>query len=665
MKKVVLILSIICLSIHLNASGRWDVLANNPTGTYYGVSVANGGIGIVPWNTPFKVDRVVMNHSFDADGFHGVSRAVRGINPFNITMSVDGVAVTGENSSGMVQNLDMRHAVHTTTFTVPGKVEVKYEIRALRQLAYTGLVVVEVKALDDVELKFDDDITIPDEYENVITDKSKQKVVKRVEAEKFTFLKTWGETRYRSLPVCVTAAFVGSEGPDMTSVSVSLKRGETYRTALAGAICTGNDFLDPYNESDREVILVEHQGIDKVIADHNKLWDELWQGDIEIEGDDDAQTAVRMALYHLYSFCRGGSRLSISPFGLSAQGYNGHIFWDTELWMYPPMLFLNPDIAESMMNYRVDRLPAAHKKATTYGYKGAMFPWESDYRGEEACPTFAMTGLIEQHITADVAIAAWNYYRMTRDIDWLRSDGWNLLRECAEFWCSRVTENPDGSYSIVDVVAADEYACGVTDNAFTNGSAIVALRAAVKAADALGYKAPQKWSKIADGIRILKAADGTTLEYEGYDGQKIKQADVNLLAYPLQLVTEEKDIRRDLKYYEKVMDVHGPAMSFAILALQYSRLGDGKKAYDLFYQAYSPNRLPPFGVISEGAGGTNPYFATGAGGLLQTVINGFCGLELTDDGIVQFPSALPPHWKSVTVKGVGPDRKTYMRTNKK
>ena len=128
---------------------------------------------------------------------------------------------------------------------------------------------------------------------------------------------------------------------------------------------------------------------------HRKLWNELWEGDIMIEGDDEAQRAVRFALYNLYSNARKGSRLSISPFGLSAQGYNGHIFWDTEFWMYPPMLFMNQGIARTMMDYRTDRLEAACQRALSYGYEGAMFPWESDDAGEESCPTWALTGAFE------------------------------------------------------------------------------------------------------------------------------------------------------------------------------------------------------------------------------------------------------------------------------
>lgn len=654
-KSIILCLALLVCGIS-EASDRWTITADSSCEKYYGVMVGNGGIGIVPFNKPFSIKKAVINHVFDADGTDGVSKAVSGFNPMAITASIDGTPVDETSATEFSQTLDMRHAVHSTTFTVAGKAQIKYDIRALRQLAYAGMTVVEVKALDNIHLELAADITAGKNFVDLVKEKS----MRPVNEGNTLFLHCKSRTKRRGVPVCGAAAFINGD-KDATVVSVDIPEGKTFRTALVGAVCTTNDFIDPFNEAIREVQFAAIQGIDEAIACHERLWDELWQGDIEIEGDDDAQTAVRLALYHLYSSCREGSRLSIPPFGLSDTGYNGHVFWDTEIWMYPPMLFLNGGIAKSMMDYRADRLPGARKKAMAYGYKGAMYPWESDFAGEEACPTFAHTGLFEQHITADVAIAAWNYYRMTGDIDWLRDSGWPLLRESAIFWVSRVTPNADGSFSIRDVIGADEMAGIITDNAYTNGAAICALQAATKAAKVLGYSAPAEWDTVASHIRILRAKNGMTLEFEGYDGQEIKQADVNLLAYPLQVITDEKTIRKDLKFYQDVIAETGPAMSYSILALEYSRLGDGRKAYEMFRKSYEPNMLPPFGVLSECSFEHNPYFTTGAGGLLQAVINGFCGLELTDQGIVQLPSALPPHWKSLTVKGVGPERKTYSR----
>ena len=645
----------------------WQIATHTYAAPYHGVTLANGGIGILPWREPFSVRRVMLNHVFDADAPHGISRILQGLNPFVLQVSIDGRNVAETSVTEWSQTLDMREAVLRTAFVADGRARIAYDIRALRNMPYAGLIRVEVEAIDDLFLSVANTTDTPGDYAG--SESSAHEVT--VDGTRIRYRRTWAPARHRGTVVSASAALLFDPARTVAQecssgqnrLGVTLKKGERFSFDLLGAVCTGRDFVDPWNESDREVIYAVKEGVDRLTSRHGELWDELWQGDIEIEGDDEAQQAVRLALYHLYSFARADSRLSIPPFGLSSQGYNGHIFWDTELWMYPPMLFLNQGIAESMMNYRIDRLPAARRKALAYGYRGAMFPWESDDTGEESCPTWALTGPFEHHITADIGIAAWNYYCMSGDRNWLRKEGWPLLREVADFWTSRAERNDDGTYSIRNVVCADEYAEGVDDNAFTNGSAMRALQAASKAAALCGEKAPAIWNTIAASLRIPRFEDGTTREYEDYDGRIIKQADANLLAYPLGLVTNTEEIRRDLAYYEPRIDA-GPAMSYSILALQHARLGDGGKAYELFSRSYQPNRVAPFGVTAEYAGTDNCYFATGAGGMLQAVINGFCGLEITDKGIIQLPSALPAHWKRVTVKGAGPGRKNYTKENR-
>ena len=123
------------------------------------------------------------------------------------------------------------------------------------------------------------------------------------------------------------------------------------------------------------------------------------------------------------------------------------------------------------------------------------------------------------------------------------------------------------------------------------------------------------------------------------------------------------DIRKDLEYYEPRVGA-GPAMTHAIFTILYSRLGDGAKALKAFQNGYKPNQLPPFNVIAETAGGTNPYFATGAGGLIQGMINGFGGIDITSKGIVQVKSTLPAGWKSLTITGAGINKATYKVTAK-
>lgn len=654
-------------SIRAEEERLWQLHAVDIQAPYAPAPMANGCIGILPQKEPFAVEHVMLNHVFDAASPHIVSRVMRGINPFCLSMKIDNKKVDTSNISDWQQTIDMRRAVHQTSFHTLEKADVSYELCALRNLPYAGLIRVTVQACKDMLLEVRSGMGIPDDY----SQSSIRYREMEADGNRMYMLESDATSRFGYRRVASTSSFlfngeqikpIYDEATRELFFSIQLKKGKTFCFSLVGSVCSSRDFFDPYNEAERQVIYAVHEGEEALMQAHYRLWDELWQGDIRIEGDDDAQRIVRFALFNLYSSCRGGSRLSIPPMGLSLQGYNGHIFWDTELWMYPPMLLLNQDIARSMLDYRFDRLPAARKKALAYGYRGAMFPWESDDSGEEATPTHALTGPFEHHITADIGIACWNYYCVTRDMRWLQREGYPLLKEIADFWTSRVTRNQDGSYSIHNVTGADEYANGVTDNAFTNGAASLALKYACQAAEICGEKVPEIWQEIGENIRILQFENGVTREHSTYKGEMIKQADANLLAYPLGLITDEYRQRQDLEYYaERIDQKDGPAMSYSVYCVQYARMGDADKAYEMFRRCYEPNLRKPFGVISETPTSNNPYFMTGAGGLLQTVLNGFCGLQITDEGIVQLPSALPSHWKRVTVTGVGSDKKTYVR----
>ncbi|HKH60763.1 MAG TPA: hypothetical protein VKA49_08020, partial [Flavitalea sp.] len=265
------------------------------------------------------------------------------------------------------------------------------------------------------------------------------------------------------------------------------------------------------------------------------------------------------------------------------------------------------------------------------------------------------------HITADIALAAWNYYCVTQDKKWLEEKGYPILAATADFWTSRVERNGPGKYDIKNVVAADEWAENVDNNAFTNAAAKANLQFATEAARLVGSTPDPDWMHVAANIPILKMEDGVTREHATYKGEGIKQADVNLLAYPLKEISDPKLIRKDLEYYSTRVPNEGtPAMTQAIFALLYSRLGEGEKAFHFFRDGYVPNLNPPFRVIAETKGGTNPYFATGAGGLVQSVLMGFGGLEITPKGITQIKSALPKNWKSLTITGVGVQKKTFV-----
>jgi len=635
---------------------------------YVPIAVSNGRIGIMPAAALFKTNDIILNNVFDRESATGVSRILKGLNFCNLSVWIDGEAVDNSNTTQWKQTLNMKEAYLETSFSFRDKALINYRIYALRNQPFLGLIDVSIKPLKDISLKAEGIIITPGNYK---VSHSGFKTLRDNEAV-MPLLQTFAGSEFGKHRLASSATFIfNHEWPELKHNAVgekdnrlwfekTLSKGNDYVFAWTGAICTTADFADPENESERLAIYIMRGNKEKLIAEHKALWNELWKGDIIIEGDSISQSDVRLALYHLYSFSRSDHNLSIPPMGLSSQIYNGHIFWDTELWMLPPLMAFHPEVAASALNYRFNRLDKARMKANVYGYKGAMFPWESDDTGEEATPPFALTGTFEHHITADIGIACWNYYRVTGDKEWLRLKGYPMIKEIADFWVSRATLNADGTWSIKNVVGANEFAPNVDDNAFTNGSAKAVLEYAAQAAVVLNEEPSPAWNDVAGKLKFYYFPDGVMMEHSNYKGEIIKQADVNLLAYPLQQVTDKKQVIRDIEYYEPRISPEGPAMSHSILSILYARLGNNKMAWELFTKGYYPNKRPPFGAIAETPQFNNTYFATGAGGLLQAVLFGFAGLHITDQGIIQVKPCLPPHWKKLTVTGIGKEKKTFV-----
>lgn len=673
MKKI-LCLTVIVISFLTSFSQKtdtWKIVAGKiDPSNYYGETVANGVIGIVSSAEPLKCKDVVLNGAYDQYGRGRVSNFLKSFNLVNMNLDIDGHRVGTNDATNMRQVLDMKRANLTTTFDYQDKATVSYTYYALRNLPYTVLVDVTITAKKDIEIIPASVMEAPDALRDV------QNYYNQIDRPHVTLslLSSIGKSPTGKLTLASSTTFLfdephGSEpalihemwdnNMHLAKFKKNLKAGIKYHFAIAGASITTAQHDDPLNEAERYVIYAKLQGANKLIQFHEAAWDELWKSDIIIDGDDASQRDVHSAMYHLYSFVRSGTAYSPSPMGLSGLGYNGHVFWDAELWMFPALLVLHPEMAKSMVEYRYERLKEAEHNAFAHGFKGAMFPWESAATGNEETPVWALSGPFEHHITADVAIAAWNYYAVTQDTAWLKEKGFPIIKACADFWTSRVEKNSPGHYDIKNVVAADEWAENVDNNAFTNAAAKANLKDAVMAATILHAPVDTDWITVEKNIPILKLSNGVTSEYAGYNGEKIKQADVNLLAYPLNEVTDPQQIKKDLEYYEGRVGEGSPAMTHAIFALLYARLQDPAKAWNAFEEAFIPNKKEPFGVIAETAGGTNPYFATGAGGYLQSVLMGFGGLQINPGGIEQIKSSLPKQWKSLTLTGIGKEKKTY------
>jgi len=668
--QVVLIISVPAFSQSIDP---WKIKADKiDPSNYYGVTVANGMIGIVSSPEPFKVKDVVLAGAYDLYGRGRVSNFLRSFNLLNMYLEIDGKRIDAKTASNFQQELDMLHASFSSHFDYADKATVSYTYYSLRHLPFTVLMDVSITAKKDIDITSASVMEAPDalkDVQNYYNEIDRPHVV-------ISLLTSSAKSPTGKLLMCASNTFLFSEphgqeprvihemwdnNMHLMKFSKKIKAGETYRFSIAGSSITSAHHDDPLNEAERLTIYAKLEGRDRLIRFHTQAWENLWKSDIVIEGDDQSQQDIHSMLYHLYSFTREGTALSPSPMGLSGLGYNGHVFWDTELWMFPALLVLHPEIAKSMVEYRYQRLDAARRNAFANGFKGAMFPWESAETGVEETPVWALSGPFEHHITADVAMAAWNYYCVTQDKNWLRDRGWPILSATADFWASRVERNGPGKYEIKNVVAADEWAENVDNNAFTNAAAKANLQDAAEAARILGIVPNPDWADVANNIPILKLDNGVTSEHASYHGEKIKQADVNLLAYPLKQITDPVQVKKDLEYYEtRIPDQGTPAMTQAIFTLLYARLGDKERAWHWFKDAYVPNLNPPFRILAETKGGTNPYFSTGAGGILQSVLMGFGGIDITQKGINQVKSVLPPQWKSLTIKGVGVDKKTFV-----
>lgn len=663
----ILFLAILLLSLTaINGFGQspsdWEITVTDiDPANYYGTTVANGMIGLVSSSEPMKIQDVVLNGVYDYYQRGRVSNILKSFNHINMNLDVDGRRVTRKDISGYTQTINMRKASLKTEFSVGDKVTVSHTVMALRHLPYTALAIVELKALKDVTVIPMSVIEAPNhliDVRNTFSEIDRPHV-------KIPLMTSSGKSPSGKHVVAASNSIIfhekhGAEpqlihedwdyNMHLMKFTKTLKAGETYTFGVVASATSTAHYQDPLNEAERLTIFARLEGTERLLKRHEAEWEKLWSSDIVIDGDAEVQKDARFALYHLYSFAREGTAYSLSPMGLSGLGYNGHVFWDTELWMYPPLLVLHPEIAKSLLEYRFERLDAARQNAFSHGYKGAMFPWESSDEGSEDTPVWALTGPFQHHISGCVGWAFWKYYEVTKDKLWLRDRGYPVLKEVADFWSSRVERNGPGKYEIRNVIGANEWQENIDNNAFTNGMAITVLRQATRAAQELGLKPNPDWNHVADNIPLLRFPDGTIKENATYNGEDIKQADVNLLAFPLNLINDRAQIEKDLRYYEPRMSPEGPAMGVSVLTTLHARLDNADKAYELLKRSYQPNKVPPFGVLAETAGGTNPYFATGAGGMLQSLIFGFGGLSITEKGVEQQKAAIPANWKSIKIK---------------
>ena len=412
----------------------------------------------------------------------------------------------------------------------------------------------------------------------------------------------------------------------------------------------------------------------------------LWElSNIEIEGDPDCDAALRFCLYGLLCCVNpADEHTSIAAKGLHGEGYKGHVFWDTEVFMLPFFIYALPDYAKTLLSYRFHTLPGAKKNAALGGYRGARYAWESADTGLEETPRWGvnykgqtvpiLTGETEIHITGDVSYAMREYVRATGDAAFMAERATPVILETARFWASRAEYNSAlDRYDINDVIGPDEFHEGVNNNAYTNSLAQWNLRyaAQIAAGTTISEKEIDFWREVADKIHIPKAAcaDGLIEQFEGYfeledvlvtdfdENQMplwpknvdtanlglytlIKQADVVMLLHLLGEQFSPETMRENYIYYEK-RTAHKSSLGSSTYALMGAKTGQHGKAYTNFYRSVISDLANIHGNTAEG------LHAASAGGAWCAAFYGFCGVGFSPSGQLSIDPWLPDKWQSI------------------
>ncbi|ESO07039.1 hypothetical protein HELRODRAFT_76967, partial [Helobdella robusta] len=432
---------------------------------------------------------------------------------------------------------------------------------------------------------------------------------------------------------------------------------------------------------------LQRKNNDELRKIHEEKWLKLWKkGRIEMKGVSDNATrltkAITSSLYNLLSSLPDFSNennlfesqwkqkdlmesylfTGLSPSGLSwgdrkdhknMQAYRGHLFWDQETWMYPPLLMLHQSSAQLMLQARLRTMYTAGENAKIEGFVGMKYPWESALTGIEVSPD-RECGIREIHINGDISLAVLQYLRVTDHNLTCQGNVPKLIIGIADYWLSRsVWNNSCLRFEISCVMPPDEYSRCVNNSAYTNVVARISLKLAFEVAECL--KLPNSTVYENTFKRMYVPFDGELNyhpEYDGYVlGKIVKQADVVLLGFPLMYNMLPDVRRRDLEIYENVTSVKGPAMSDAMFTVGWLEVHEPDRARRSFEKMFD-HVTGDFQVWTEVKGGHGaPNFITGMGGYLQSIIFGYFGIRIYRDKLLINPE-LPTDISSMALYGL-------------
>ena len=417
-------------------------------------------------------------------------------------------------------------------------------------------------------------------------------------------------------------------------------------------------------------------GFDKLCEEQESFWEQYWSdADIEIEGNVQDQQAVRFNLFHLRQGNPEKGNRSIGANGLTGDGYSGHVFWDTEMYMLPPYIYTQPETVRPLLEYRYSILDKARERAVQMQGKGALFSWNS-VKGEE-CGHVYEASTAEYHLLSDISYAIELYDRMTGDEAFVFTQGAEMLFEMCRFLEDRGCRVAGKGFCLNVVCGPDEYACGVNNNAFTNVMAQAMFNYAVsvyermKESDGglfkkIGLSADEvaAWKQAADDMFIpndeksgLTPQDDSFFDMDPVDMDLIpKNTDIRPHYHPLNLwrmqVVKQADVlllmfvhghrfskelkEKNYRYYEPRTN-HGSSLSPCVHSIIASEIGLKEDAYRFFRQT----ALMDINDFKNNTGGG--VHSACLGGCWMTVVNGFAGMRDYPEGL-EFNPVLPDAW---------------------
>ena len=408
-------------------------------------------------------------------------------------------------------------------------------------------------------------------------------------------------------------------------------------------------------------------GATKLAEEHSAAWGELWKSGIAVSGNLTVARAVNASLYYIQSAVRDDFPLGLSPGGLATNSYDGRSFWDTETWMFPVLDLLHPAIGESLLTYRLARLPAAKMRAAQFGVQGAMFPWTSQLsgfgdtgvgKGVQCPPSCTGLGWTEQHITGDIAMAFRLHWRTHRDLAFLNKS-WPLIEAVCAFWTSRLVKSAtSGNWTALHVTGPDESAGANDDEVYTNAVAASSFLFGIEAAAALGRTAPREWATRAASPHLplnsslYPGGHAVHPEFQGYHGEQITQSSVALLQYPLLWPMPTQVKIDDLTYYEARTRSNGFFTGDSVYSIAWLALGNASAAKKQWESAFAHMDIECFYTLHEELTGGHLNFITGAGGLLQNVVQGWSGVRVMANSLAVQNSVLPAGLTAILLHGL-------------